>query len=227
VIKVRVVRVFTNENHEYGNGVGIIEESAAIGDLERRQTIAAILGYSESVFIDDAETATISMYSAKREVPFAGHAAIGAAWILARLTGQTPTVLRTQGGDAPTWVTDSTTWVRATLRTTPPWWHERLPSPETVESLSGPLSPEQDMTQLWAWENEAAGTIRVRTFASRAGIFEDEACGTCAMRMAAAFGRTLTLHHGRGSIIFAKPGPPGFADIGGLVTEDAPRTVTV
>ena len=66
-----------------------------------------------------------------------------------------------------------------------------------------------------------------RTFASRAGIPEDEACGSGAMRMAAAFGRQLILHHGRGSIIYAKPGPPGYADIGGYVTEDAPRTVSL
>jgi predicted PhzF superfamily epimerase YddE/YHI9 len=65
--------------------------------------------------------------------------------------------------------------------------------------------------------------MRVRTFASRAGIREDEACGSGAMRMAAAFGRPLTLHHGHGSLIFAKPGPPGYADVGGLVAEDAPR----
>jgi hypothetical protein len=89
-----------------------------------------------------------------------------------------------------------------------------------VEALTGPLSPNQDMTQLWAWEDEAAGVMRVRTFASRVGIAEDEACGSGAMRMAAAFGRCLVLHHGRGSIIHAKPGPPGYADIGGYVAED-------
>jgi predicted PhzF superfamily epimerase YddE/YHI9 len=107
----------------------------------------------------------------------------------------------------------------------PPWWHERLPTPEAVEALDGPPNPAQDMTQLWAWEDEGEGVMRVRTFASRAGIAEDEACGSGAMRMAAAFGRHLTLHHGRGSVIYAKPGPPGYADIGGYTSEDAPRTV--
>jgi predicted PhzF superfamily epimerase YddE/YHI9 len=81
------------------------------------------------------------------------------------------------------------------------------------------------MTQLWAWINEDQGSMRVRTFASRAGLAEDEACGSGAMRMAAAFGRPLTLYHGRGSIIFARPGPPGFAAIGGYVAEDAPRNI--
>ncbi len=95
-----------------------------------------------------------------------------------------------------------------------------------MDALIGPLAPNQDMTQLWAWEDEAAGTMRVRTFAGRVGIPEDEACGSGAMRMAAAFGRHLILHHGRGSVIHAKPGPPGYADIGGYVAEDAPRTVS-
>lgn len=78
------------------------------------------------------------------------------------------------------------------------------------------------MTQLWAWINEDQGFMCARTFAQRAGIAEDEACGSGAVRMAAAFGRPLTLYHSRGSIIFARPGPPGFAAIGGYVAEDAP-----
>jgi len=45
------------------------------------------------------------------------------------------------------------------------------------------------MTQLWAWVNENDGVMRVRTFAGRAGLAEDESCGSGAMRMAAAFGR--------------------------------------
>ena len=225
MIKARVLRVFTNSDGEYGNPVGIVEDGEAVPDTEHRIAIAAALGYSECAFVTDTDTASIRMYSAKREVPFAGHAAVGAAWILGRITGRVPEVLRTTRGDAPTWVSGSVTWVRSLLSATPPWWHERLPSPAAVEALTGPLMPEQDMTQLWAWEDEAAGIMRVRTFAARAGTPEDEACGSGAMRMASAFGRTLTLHHGRGSVIYAKQGPPGYADIGGLVTEDGCRTV--
>jgi predicted PhzF superfamily epimerase YddE/YHI9 len=101
----------------------------------------------------------------------------------------------------------------------------KAPDPEDVEALTGPLDSSQDMTQVWAWEDEAAGIMRVRTFAARAGIPEDEACGTGAMRMAAAFGRSLTLHHGKGSVILANPGQPGYADIGGLVSEDIHLTL--
>lgn len=47
-------------------------------------------------------------------------------------------------------------------------------APEDVEALDGPLDPSQNMTQLWAWEDEAAGIMRVRTFAAGAGIPEDK-----------------------------------------------------
>jgi predicted PhzF superfamily epimerase YddE/YHI9 len=57
-------------------------------------------------------------------------------------------------------------------------------------------------------------------FAARYGIAEDEACGSASMRLAAALGRELTLYHGNGSIIHARPGPPGTAEIGGRVVSD-------
>lgn len=218
---VRVVRVFTSAEGKYGNPLGVIEDGHSVPEPERRQSIAAELGFSESVFIDDPDTATIRIYSGKHEVPFAGHAAVGAAWLLGRITGSVPNKLRTAAGNAETWEKDDATWVRSALGTTPAWWHERLPTAADVEALTGPLDPSQDMTQLWAWQDEAAGLMRVRTFAAKAGIPEDEACGSGAMRMAAALGRPLTLHHGQGSVILASPGPPGYADIGGLVLEDS------
>jgi len=225
MVKVRVLRAFANVNHEHGNRLGVIEDGASLPDLEARTTAARALGYSESVVIEDPETATVRMYSARKEVPFAGHAAVGVSWLLGQMTGHVPTVLRTAAGEAPTWQEDGITWVRSTLRTTPAWWHERLSGADDVEALHGPQSPLQDMTQLWAWIDEPGGIMRVRTFAAKVGVDEDEACGSGAMRMAAAHGRSLTLIHGGGSIIYAKPGPPGYADVGGHVVEDAPRTV--
>jgi predicted PhzF superfamily epimerase YddE/YHI9 len=226
VTLARVVRVFTDPAGKHGNPLGIVENApAVVPDPEHRQALAAALGYSETVFIDDPDKAEIVIYSPRRMVPFAGHAAVGAAWTIARLTGQHPEALHMPGGDAPTWAHPDGVWVRASLALTPPWWHERLADAARVDALTGPLSPAQDMTQLWAWIDEPAGIIRVRTFAARIGITEDEACGTGAMRLAAALGRRLTLHHGEGSVIHAQPGPPGHADIGGHVTEDEPRIV--
>ncbi|WP_250289490.1 PhzF family phenazine biosynthesis protein [Frankia sp. CiP1_Cm_nod1] len=226
VVTVRVVRVFTDQAGNHGNPLGVVEDAATIvPDPAHRQEIAARLGYSETVFIDDTATSTISIYTPRTKIPFAGHPAVGAAWFLGRIHGTPQDVLRTEGGDARTWTDDNGVWVRAALASTPPWWHERLDDPKQVDDLTGPLHPGQDFTQLWAWEDEDAGTIRVRTFADRVGIPEDEACGSGAMRLAAALGRPLTLHHGKGSVIHARPGPPGHADVGGTVIEDEPRTL--
>lgn len=108
-------------------------------------------------------------------------------------------------------------WARAELRSTPPWWHERLASPEEIDSLKEPQAKVQDHVQLWAWIDEAAGLIRSRTFAPGWGIPEDEANGSGCMRLAAALGRELIECHGAGSIIHARPSSPGFAEVGGRV----------
>ncbi|WP_322761278.1 PhzF family phenazine biosynthesis protein [Frankia sp. Cr2] len=226
VVTVRVVRVFTDHAGRHGNPLGIIENApVTVPDRDRRQAIAAALGYSETVFIDDPDKALITIYTPLRELPFAGHPAVGAAWMIARLTGAHPEVLRMPGGDAATWTDQDGVWVRAPLAITPPWWHERLTSAEQVDALTGPINPAQEMTQVWAWQDETTGTVRARTFAGRLGIVEDEATGSASMRLAAALGRRLIIHHGHGSIVHAEPGPPGHAAIGGHVTEDDPRSL--
>lgn len=89
VIEVRVVRVFTDEHGRSGNPLGIVADAAtSLADPDARQALAAALGYSETVFIDAPEKGEIVIYSPRRQVPFAAHAAVGAAWIIARLTGQ-------------------------------------------------------------------------------------------------------------------------------------------
>ena len=50
-----VLRVFTDESGAYGNHLGIVIEDEAPLMAERRQAIAAELGYSETVFFQDVE----------------------------------------------------------------------------------------------------------------------------------------------------------------------------
>jgi len=173
--------------------------------------------------VEDEATAQVRIFSQVREITFAGHPMVGAAWLLGRRLGRHPEVLRTEHGKAQSWVDNDRVWVRAALATTPPWWHERLATATSVAHLRGPLAEDQDATQLWAWENEEDGRVRARTFAARFGIAEDEATGSAAMRLAAALGRSLVITHGSGSVVLAKPGPPGTADVGGWVVEDEPR----
>ncbi|MBS9533666.1 PhzF family phenazine biosynthesis protein [Mycobacterium sp. M1] len=217
---IEVLRVFTDADGAHGNPLGVVLDGAAVAEPEQRQRLAAALGYSETIFVDDPDRGRIRIYTPVTELPFAGHPAVGAAWLIARETGRTPTALDTPGGPVPTWAEGETVWVRGRLAATPPWWQERLPDAVAVAALTGPLSPEQDATQLWAWQDEASGAVRARVYAARYGITEDEACGSASMRLAAALGRDLTICHGAGSVVRARPGPPGTAELGGRVVSD-------
>lgn len=226
VVNVEVLRVFTDERGDCGNPLGVVLDGATVPDPRQRQKLAAALGFSETIFVDDAERGRIRIFTPAVELPFAGHPTVGAAWVLARELDRPVQSLETPGGAVPTWADGENIWVRGPLASTPPWWQERLLSVADVARLTGPPSPDQDATQLWAWQDEAAGTIRARTFAARYGVPEDEACGSACMRLAAALGRAITVVHGRGSVIRARPGPPGTAEIGGRVVSDGPASAT-
>ena len=57
--------------------------------------------------------------------------------------------------------------------------------------------------------------MRVRVFALRVGVAEDEATGANAVRLATELGRRITIRQGRGSLILAEPQPEGSVEIGG------------
>jgi predicted PhzF superfamily epimerase YddE/YHI9 len=92
--------------------------------------------------------------------------------------------------------------------------HIQLESPAEVDALTGPPDG-HDLAGAWAWEDEAAGRVRVRVFPVRLGIEEDEATGAHAVRMAALLDRPLTINQGEGSVIVAEPQPDGSVEIGG------------
>lgn len=96
----------------------------------------------------------------------------------------------------------------------PPFSHVKLGSPEKVDALSGPPSG-HDLVGAWAWDNEEAGLVRVRVFAPRLGVEEDEATGSHAIKLCTFLKRELAIRQGEGSLIFAEPWPDGSAEIGG------------
>lgn len=70
----------------------------------------------------------------------------------------------------------------------------------------------------WAWEDEVAGRIRPRYFASDLGIAEDEATGAAAVVIGDLLGRPLTIRQGVGSELLVRPDPgAGTVDVGGRV----------
>ncbi|WP_214103835.1 PhzF family phenazine biosynthesis protein [Acrocarpospora catenulata] len=223
MVEVMVLRVFTDVAGAYGNHLGLVLDGGQVAEADRT-TLAAKLGFSATVYVDDLATGELRIHTPGGELPFAGHPVVGTAWAIARETGALPATVLPPAGPVPVRQQDGSIWITASLAGTPPWWHERLATAAQVGDLAGPLDPGQDMTQLWAWEDETTGHVRARVFAGRLGITEDEACGSASMRLSAALGRPLTVRHGAGSVIHVRPGVrPGTADVGGRVVRDEVR----
>lgn len=223
---VHVLRVFTDADGNHGNHLGVLLNTAAMSDAER-QSVAAALGYSETVFVDDVATASLRIFTPKIELPLAGHPLVGTAWLLGKLAGTPVDTLRPQKASAvATWQDGSgTTWIRARVEDAPAWGFIQLSTPAEVEALTVPPGPQYGHDSFWAWSSEAAGEIRARVFAGFAGIPEDPATGSAALRMVEMLGRPLRIVQGEGCVIHARPGQDGHAEVGGLVVEDAMRVL--
>ncbi len=226
-LEVRVLRVFADETGAGGSLLAVILDAGKLlADPRDRALTAHHLGTPATVFVDDSEQADLAVYTPDRQLPTAGDALVGAAWLLGRLLGGHPETLRAAGGDAVSWQEDGRVWIRGALAAVPLWAHRQLVDAAEVDAIELPRPAADDLMQVWAWSDEPAGTVRARAFGARHGVAEDEACGSASMRLAAALGRRLTVRHGAGSIVLAQPGPPGFADVGGLVVEDETRVVS-
>ena len=62
--------------------------------------MAAELGLSETVFVDDARQGVLRIFTPATELEFAGHPTVGSAWLLAR-EGEPVEVLRPPAGEVP------------------------------------------------------------------------------------------------------------------------------
>ena len=210
--ELHVLKVFVGEGGTGGNPLGVFLEGGEIPQPER-QGVAADLGFSETVFVDDAEGGELRIFTPGTELPFAGHPLVGTAWLLNASRGAV-TTLQPPAGEVPVRFDGDTTFIVGRPEWAPPFEHVRLASPGEVEALSGP--PEgHDLVGAWAWEDEEAGRVRVRVFPARFGIEEDEATGAHAVRLASLLGRGISIHQGEGSLILAEPQPDGSVEIGG------------
>jgi predicted PhzF superfamily epimerase YddE/YHI9 len=188
---------------------------AALFPPDERPRIAADLGYSETVFVDDAASGELHIFTPASELPLAGHPLVGTAWLIAHERGSCE-LLRPPAGEVPTWQDGDVRWIRARPEWAPQMELRRYGSPEEVEALEGP--PDQlGFVDCWAWIDEAAGLLRSRVFVLDEGIPEDEATGAAALRMGALLGRELQIRQGTGSVLFARPGPDGTIEVGGHV----------
>ena len=216
--ELHILRVFTARDGSGGNPLGIFLDGPAAAPAER-QAIAAELGFSETVFVDDPLTGAVQIFTPAVEMPFAGHPLIGAAWLLARERGPVP-VLRPPAGEVPVRIEGELTLVAARPEWTHPFRWFELGSPAEVEALDGP--PEgHDLGAAYAWIGE--GTVRARVFPVRIGIEEDEATGSAAVRLGNRLGRDVEIRQGRGSVIAVHPREDGLVEIGGRVHLDEVR----
>lgn len=216
---LHVLRVFANDEGEWGNPLGVFLDGGRVAESDR-QSIAAELGLSETVFVDDPAAGRLSIYTPRVELPFAGHPMVGAAWLLAR-EGAPVEILRPRAGKVGVRHAEGMTYVTAKPAWAPPFEYRPLGSPADVRDLSA--AGQEVNAYAWAWIDESAGTIRARSFVPEAGIAEDEATGSAAIALCAQLNRAITIHQGHGSVLICQPLADGWIEVGGKVAFDESR----
>jgi predicted PhzF superfamily epimerase YddE/YHI9 len=221
VTTLHTLRVFVGPDGRGGNPLGVILDGAAVPP-DRRQAVAADLGFSETVFVDDAATGSLRIFTPAVELPLAGHPLVGTSWLLAH-AGTPVDTLRPPAGDVPTWADGDLTWIRARAEWAQMYAIERLAAPADVDAHAVPGG--DAMLEVWAWEDEPTGHLRARVFPNGIGIEEDEATGAAAIQLGALIGRDIVIRQGEGSELRARPGGDGTVAVGGRVELVDERTL--
>ncbi|MFF7978924.1 PhzF family phenazine biosynthesis protein [Streptomyces sp. NPDC007901] len=218
-----VLRVFCAANGGYGNELGVVRDGSVLPEREDRQALAAKLGFSETVFVDDPERGVVDIYTPTLRLPFAGHPCVGTAWLL-----DVPELV-TPAGVVGARLDGEFSWIEALPEWAPPRTLRQYATAAEVNALQVPppgersemgVPPDEVWGRIyaWAWEDESAGRVRARAFPGRNdGIDEDEATGAAALLLTAQLGRALNITQGRGSQILTAPQPFGWVEIGGRV----------
>jgi predicted PhzF superfamily epimerase YddE/YHI9 len=217
VPQLHVLRVFCDAEWSFGNPLGVFLDGAEVPE-ERRQDVAAELGYSETVFVDDVAAGRIRIFTPGLELGFAGHPTVGTAWLLAK-EREPVEALRPPAGEVAVRAEGGKTFVAARPEWGPDWKLIELRDALAVQEAS-PDPADELLPCLWAWVDEAEGTVRSRCFSFEDGIGEDEATGSAAVVLAAALGRPIEILQGRGSRLDARPLGDGRAEVGGRVVLD-------
>ena len=210
---LHTLRVFLGPDGAGGNPLGVLLDGAAVPPAAR-QGVAADLGFSETVVVDDVGTGALQIFTPTVELPLAGHPLVGTAWLLAH-TGRAVDMLRPPAGDVPTWTADELTWIRARLEWATLYEVTELGSPADVDTFGVPGG--DAMVAVWAWEDEVAGRVRARVFPNGIGIDEDEATGAAALQFGDLLGRDIVIRQGAASELHARPGHDGTVAVGGRV----------
>jgi predicted PhzF superfamily epimerase YddE/YHI9 len=217
---LHLLRVFCDEDGSGGNPLAVFLDGTSV-PVSRRQEIAADLGLSETVFVDDRASGAMRIFTPAAELPFAGHPTVGTAWLL-RSAGEPVEALRPPAGELAVRYEGDLTYVTARPEWSPEFAFERLGSAEEIDALDGPPGG-HDLIVAWAWMDEAAGRIRARVFPRSLGIAEDEATGSAMVRLCAAVDRPIDVAQGRGSRVVARPVGDGYVELAGRSVLDGTR----
>jgi predicted PhzF superfamily epimerase YddE/YHI9 len=217
---LHVLRVFCDADGSGGNPLGVFLDGSEVPEDER-QAVARDLGFAETVFFDDPRRGELRIFTPEVELPLAGHPLVGSAWLL-REQGVGIDVLRPPAGEVSVTYDGELTRIAANPDWGPPFEFVQLDSAVDVEALEG--RPEgYELVGAWAWIDEAAGLVRARVFAPEAGVSEDEATGSAALRLCALLGREIEIRQGRGSVLEARPLSADRAEVSGRVELDEIR----
>jgi predicted PhzF superfamily epimerase YddE/YHI9 len=222
--ELHVLRVFCDAAWGHGNPLGVFLDGDEVPE-ERRQEVAAELGFSETVFVDDATEGRMRIFTPGLELGFAGHPTVGTAWLLAREREVVP-VLRPPAGEVEVRTEGGLTFVAARPEWGPDWKFFQLEDALAVEEAPG-LPEDADVGCIWAWIDEDEGTVRSRCFSHDDGVGEDEATGSAAICLAVEVGRDIEIRQGRGSRLDARFLGEGRAEVGGRVVLDEVRDFAV
>lgn len=216
--EVNVLRVFTDADGKFGNPLGVVCAGAV--PSRDRQRIAAELGYSETVFIEDLAAGSGSVraeiFTPASELLFAVHPAVGAAWWL-RARGTPVRSLQLHAGVIKVCYAGELTTVEASAEWTPEFTLHELDSPQDVVDADPEDYADDFPHYLWAWTDKSAGNIRSRAFAPELGVDEDEPSGTAAIRITDYLSRDLTITQGSGSLIHTWWSSRGRVALGGRI----------
>jgi predicted PhzF superfamily epimerase YddE/YHI9 len=225
-IDVTVLRVFTDQDGNFGNPLGVVDAKQA--EPSGRQRIATQLGYSETVFIDvpgsGANTAHARICTPAIELSFAGHATVGASWWL-RDHGTPIHTLQVPAGIVQVTYEDDLTAVSARSEWAPEFAIHDLGSTDDLFAADPDDYPDDIANYLWTWTDRDTGSIRARMFAANWGVAEDEATGTAAVRITDYLSRDLIIVQGKGSVIHTRWSPEGWVRIAGRVVSDGIKQV--
>jgi trans-2,3-dihydro-3-hydroxyanthranilate isomerase len=217
-----VLRVFTRGGAG-GNHLGLVTDILGLDD-HKMQRIASGLGFSETIFLSwfEGDMPAARIFTPVREIPFAGHPLVGAAWVFLNLAPVDPggidypagRVLISREGETA-WITTTSDLPVQVVGAAIPFDHEeaievQVPSPYLLVKVSSPeqvaaVSPSRlvGLGDVYVWSADPhRGTVKARFFAPDFGIEEDPATGSAAvalaarMRWAGAPGGRLAIHQG-------------------------------